>query len=156
MVLFSNHPNTVVQCSKSDLMDYKVAHLGKSRISSTRSDQQQRWEALPKDIIKINWDSAVDRTHCKIGIGIVVQDWKGRVLTAMRKKQDCFPVQEIIKIHLPQAVNSHITHMTDKPIWVNHHSGNVFVKSAYNFIISQQNSQPISNSPFSKSDWKRL
>lgn len=41
--------------------------------------------APPKDIIKINWDVAVDKNTCKIGVGAAARDWEGHVLATIEQ-----------------------------------------------------------------------
>lgn len=62
-------------------------------------------------------------------------------------------VQEILKIHLPQFVHSH---MVDKPIWTNHNSAKFSVKLAFDFIMSQQNNQTLQNSPLTKNKLEKV
>lgn len=40
----------------------------------------------------LNWDVAIDKTLCKIGIGVIARDWQGRVIaTTMRMNRSLFP-----------------------------------------------------------------
>lgn len=45
------------------------------------------WECAPQDFCKINWDVAVDKRQCKIGIGVAVRDEVGSFLATLRKKK---------------------------------------------------------------------
>lgn len=49
------------------------------------------WMPPPQDFCKISWDVAVDKQHCKIGIGIVVRDEQGNFMASMRKNWVLFP-----------------------------------------------------------------
>lgn len=45
------------------------------------------WQAPPRGTFKLNWDAAVDKTHCLVGIGAIVHDWKGSVKTTLRMQK---------------------------------------------------------------------
>lgn len=42
------------------------------------------WQRPPRDILKINWDASLDSTNQKIGIGVVIKNYKGQVLGTFR------------------------------------------------------------------------
>lgn len=50
------------------------------------------WAPPPKDCAKLNWDVAVDRVYCKVGIGIVVHESEGNIPATMRKRQDLLQI----------------------------------------------------------------
>ncbi|XP_042939476.1 uncharacterized protein LOC122274506 [Carya illinoinensis] len=49
------------------------------------------WKPSPMHTYKLNWDAALDRIQSRIGIGVVVRDYEGRILATMRKNKCLFP-----------------------------------------------------------------
>lgn len=85
------HPKSLLQNAYQLLQDFRGSQQVVTNQLAITNNRFDRWEAPPRDSYKINWDAVVDRVHCKVGIGIVVWDWEGKVLATMRKKQDLFP-----------------------------------------------------------------
>ncbi|KAG6653325.1 hypothetical protein CIPAW_05G068400 [Carya illinoinensis] len=84
------HPSSVVKQSQQLVEDPQHLHVSKK----TKSPSQQNnshWEAPPQGKIKVNWDASVDKISCKVGVGVIIQDWKSQVLATLRMKQDLFP-----------------------------------------------------------------
>lgn len=48
-------------------------------------------ECPPKGYTKSKLDVAIDKTYYKVGIAIVVNDWKGHVSATLRATRDLFP-----------------------------------------------------------------
>lgn len=44
------------------------------------SCRETKWKALVRGLVKANWDNALDRVREKLGIGIVVRDYEGKVV----------------------------------------------------------------------------
>ncbi|XP_041001599.1 uncharacterized protein LOC121247294 [Juglans microcarpa x Juglans regia] len=55
----------------------------------TYPSQTHQWLPPLLAVYKVNWDSAVDKVHCKVGIGAIFRDWEGRVIACMRM---CRPI----------------------------------------------------------------
>lgn len=51
----------------------------------------QQWTTAPQGTFKINWDDAIDKIHCKVGIGVVVRNWEGKVMATLRSVYALFP-----------------------------------------------------------------
>ncbi|XP_035546313.1 uncharacterized protein LOC118348520 [Juglans regia] len=49
------------------------------------------WQAPPSNWIKVNWDSAVDKTEGFIRVGVVVRDNAGHTIATKRTKKHLFP-----------------------------------------------------------------
>ncbi|XP_040987665.1 uncharacterized protein LOC121235382 [Juglans microcarpa x Juglans regia] len=49
------------------------------------------WQAPPVDWFKINWDGAADKAKGLIGIGVVIRDSSGQVITTMRQRIKLYP-----------------------------------------------------------------
>ncbi|XP_042988653.1 uncharacterized protein LOC122316184 [Carya illinoinensis] len=57
----------------------------------TTTTQTLQWNAPPANVYKVNWDSAVDKVNCKVGVGTIIRDWEGRVIACMRMCKPLFP-----------------------------------------------------------------
>lgn len=53
--------------------------------------QPTQWEAPPQGKLKLNWDAALDKISCKVGVGAVISDGEGRVLATLRMQNDLYP-----------------------------------------------------------------
>ncbi|XP_042969053.1 uncharacterized protein LOC122301732 [Carya illinoinensis] len=66
------------------------------KIQTQKEGQQtknlaEKWQSPPANWFKVNWDGAVDKTKCMIGIGVVVRDEKGQIIATMRHKKMQLP-----------------------------------------------------------------
>ncbi|XP_035542511.1 uncharacterized protein LOC118344870 [Juglans regia] len=84
------NPSKLIYNSYQKLRDFKDANAS---CPSRHSDRPQAAEWTPPQVngFKANWDAAVDRSRCKIGIGVVVRNWEGKVIATMRSQRTLFP-----------------------------------------------------------------
>ncbi|XP_042983222.1 uncharacterized protein LOC122312632 [Carya illinoinensis] len=66
------------------------------KIQTQKEGQQtknsaEKWQSPPANWFKVNWDEAIDKTKCMIGIGIVLRDEKGQIISTMRHKKMQLP-----------------------------------------------------------------
>jgi len=73
-----------VKCAIEDLADYRLT-LSQSSPNAQQSSipSPTQWSRPPVNIIKLNWDSALDRNKKLIGVGVIAQDWEGNVMALM-------------------------------------------------------------------------
>lgn len=83
-------PSTLVQQSRILLAELKQI---KASTISTRieSNLNEDCEASPQGFFKLNLDAALSKVHCKVGIGVIIHDWEGKVRATLRMKRDIFP-----------------------------------------------------------------
>jgi ribonuclease HI len=76
-------PAFIVGLADSQLENHKKAVQGR-RVGELRQLVQRGvlWKPPDEGTIKINWDAALDRNRKKMGFGIVVRNFEGRVLAA--------------------------------------------------------------------------
>ncbi|XP_018805650.1 uncharacterized protein LOC108979433 [Juglans regia] len=76
--------------SYQKLRDFKDANAS---CPSRHSDRPQAAEWTPPQVngFKANWDATIDRSMCKIGIGVVVRNWEGKLIATMRSQRTLFP-----------------------------------------------------------------
>ncbi|KAF5462224.1 hypothetical protein F2P56_018250 [Juglans regia] len=43
------------------------------------------------NVYKANWDASVDRANSKVGIGVIVRNWEGRVIATLRAPRKLIP-----------------------------------------------------------------
>ncbi|XP_042958097.1 uncharacterized protein LOC122293634 [Carya illinoinensis] len=83
-------PQLIVRQAYQKIDDLN-ALLSQQTINPTIIPQTIQWTAPPLDVYKINWDSAVDKLNCKVGVGTLIRDWEGRVIACMRMCISLFP-----------------------------------------------------------------
>ncbi|KAF5474944.1 hypothetical protein F2P56_006796 [Juglans regia] len=84
-------PNSLLKQATQKLKELRLLHHKSPGIPSTDSTTLVQWEASSNSYYKINWDSAVDKQQCKIGIGTIIRDWEGELIATMRMKRSLFP-----------------------------------------------------------------
>ncbi|KAF5475450.1 hypothetical protein F2P56_007254, partial [Juglans regia] len=84
-------PNSMVKLAKETLNELNSSPINESVQQTSVQHRNSSWTPPPENIYKINWDAAVDRSQCKIGIGIIIRDWNGRVVVTLRKFRPLFP-----------------------------------------------------------------
>lgn len=52
-------------------------------------DPDGSWEAPPRCQFKLNWDAALDKVQCKVGIGAILRDWGGHC-TGINENEEGF------------------------------------------------------------------
>ncbi|XP_040987783.1 uncharacterized protein LOC121235501 [Juglans microcarpa x Juglans regia] len=50
-----------------------------------------QWRAPPLHVFKVNCDASVDKVNCRVGVGVIVRDWTGKVIGSLRSQRDLFP-----------------------------------------------------------------
>ncbi|XP_042958157.1 uncharacterized protein LOC122293732 [Carya illinoinensis] len=83
----------------SPLQVSKSVSLRKSEVEELNSQPKKQpfptqapvvWCKPPTDFYKINWDAAIDKVNCMVGIGVAVRDWDGLVTTTLRSPKNSF------------------------------------------------------------------
>ncbi|KAF5462864.1 hypothetical protein F2P56_018834 [Juglans regia] len=49
-----------------------------------KSQSLAKWCKPPTNSYKINWDAAIDKVNCKVGIDVSIRDWNGLVTATLR------------------------------------------------------------------------
>ncbi|XP_042958064.1 uncharacterized protein LOC122293585 [Carya illinoinensis] len=84
----------------SPLQISKIVSTRKSELEELNSQPQEqslstrvpvKWCKPPTNFYKINWDVAIDRVNCMVGIGVAVRDWDGLVTGTLRSPRNSFP-----------------------------------------------------------------
>ncbi|XP_042958135.1 uncharacterized protein LOC122293694 [Carya illinoinensis] len=83
-------PQLIVRQANQKIEDLN-ALFSQQTTNPTNIPQSIQWSAPPVNVYKINWDSAVDKVNCKVGVGTIIRDWKGRVIACMRMCISLFP-----------------------------------------------------------------
>ena len=79
-------PNIINQKIEELAKEYiKINEQGSARRVVGNIDHEKKWLAPPQGWHKVNWDVAIDKTHEREGIGVVIREEKWQVLTAMSK-----------------------------------------------------------------------
>ncbi|KAF5454503.1 hypothetical protein F2P56_024161 [Juglans regia] len=72
----------------SELHLSKNARVKKALLPPPHTTQ---WCKAPLNQYKINWDAAIDKVNCRIGIGVIIRDWNGCVSAILRSTCSSFP-----------------------------------------------------------------
>ncbi|KAF5465485.1 hypothetical protein F2P56_015492, partial [Juglans regia] len=63
-----------------------------SRWSRRQTNSQvEEWQVPPSNWIKLNWDSAVDKVHGVIGVGVIARDIIGHTIATKQTNKILFP-----------------------------------------------------------------
>ncbi|XP_042980196.1 uncharacterized protein LOC122310366 [Carya illinoinensis] len=84
-------PQFIVRKATQKLEDLIALFSQQTSNSTTTIPQTIQWSAPPADVYKVNWDSAVAKVNCKVGVGTIIQNWEGRVIACMRMCRPLFP-----------------------------------------------------------------
>ncbi|KAK3224706.1 hypothetical protein Dsin_004568 [Dipteronia sinensis] len=76
----NNEFSEVVGWCKNSQSDYQACGTGKALKSVCNHRARNTWRPLDQSLFKIYYDAAIDDVRCRIGIGIVIQDFNGFVL----------------------------------------------------------------------------
>ncbi|XP_041017886.1 uncharacterized protein LOC121260102 [Juglans microcarpa x Juglans regia] len=97
------HPNSLIQQAKVFIEEQsQIQHA--TTTPSTDPRRSSQWEAPPRGQLKLNWDVALNKNNCKVGVGAVIRDWEGTIKATMRMKHDLYPEPLLAKAYaLPQA-----------------------------------------------------
>ncbi|KAF5449887.1 hypothetical protein F2P56_030288 [Juglans regia] len=83
-------PQQVLNLVSTSILDLLMARCPQ-RQKSNQVQPPLQWSKPPLDSFKVNWDAAIDKTHCRVGIGVVVKDCKGLVTATLRSSRASFP-----------------------------------------------------------------
>ncbi|KAF5468409.1 hypothetical protein F2P56_012561 [Juglans regia] len=78
---------------------YRVSNCMRDLEELTRNQQKHfnqhqppaKWCKPPTNFYKINWDAAIDKVNCKVGIGVSIRDWSGPFTATLRSPSNSFP-----------------------------------------------------------------
>ena len=80
------HPTELVRDAEIALADFHRANNGvRQRREEPDNTSVEKWKPPPENMVKINWDAALDKHRKTIGLGIIARDERGSVLAAARK-----------------------------------------------------------------------
>ncbi|XP_040996051.1 uncharacterized protein LOC121242225 [Juglans microcarpa x Juglans regia] len=92
-LIFNNtftHLNSLTQQAKVFIKELsQLQHA--TKFPTPDLGRSSQWEAPPRGKLKLNWDVALEKNNCKVGVGAVIRDWEGTVKATMRKKHDLYP-----------------------------------------------------------------
>ncbi|XP_042987158.1 uncharacterized protein LOC122315356 [Carya illinoinensis] len=90
------HPSSVVSQASIAMLELEANR--NIRENTQQGEQiQVKWSPPPKNMFKMNWDAAVDKTKCRVGIGVIVRDHRGQMTTALRKRRSLYPGHALAK-----------------------------------------------------------
>ncbi|XP_042939585.1 uncharacterized protein LOC122274630 [Carya illinoinensis] len=81
------HPNTVVRGAKADILNYKDANSSKKEHKQPTHQATWTWRKPTRGTYKVNWDAALNIEAGKMGLGVLVRDYKGHVIGALRARR---------------------------------------------------------------------
>lgn len=84
-------PSKLVQTAQQLVSYFKSANERNYAVVELERPHVSNWTPLPLNVFKVNWDAAVDRVRCKVGIGVVVNNWEGQVFATLRSQRSLFP-----------------------------------------------------------------
>ncbi|KAF5447347.1 hypothetical protein F2P56_032905 [Juglans regia] len=84
-------PNSLAKLVISDLRDMRNMQMKNSTRDQRLHNQNVNWSPPPLHVWKINWDAAVDKAKCKVGIGIIVRNHTGSVVATSRLNRPLYP-----------------------------------------------------------------
>ncbi|KAF5458623.1 hypothetical protein F2P56_022640 [Juglans regia] len=86
------NPSRIVQAALQSTKDFKEANdRVKVDLTIGRPTGLTTWRPPPLNIYKANWDASVDRVHSRMGVGVVIRNWEGRVTATLRSSRCIFP-----------------------------------------------------------------
>lgn len=83
-------PNALLQVVNQQSMDFKAANQKVDEGIVVESHIESQWRAPPLHVFKANWDAIVDKVNCKVGVGVIVRDWTGKVIASLRSQRAFF------------------------------------------------------------------
>jgi hypothetical protein len=83
-----SHPTQLLKEAKAVLEDFKRMNTSSSLPSvENHPPGEEKWVPPPLNLVKINWDAAVDSSNKIIGLGMIARDERGKFLAACSKRQ---------------------------------------------------------------------
>ncbi|XP_042962439.1 uncharacterized protein LOC122296704 [Carya illinoinensis] len=66
----------IVRQATQKLEDLTALFSQQTTNPTTTIPQTIQWSAPPADVYKVNWDFAVDKVNCKVGVETIIWDWE--------------------------------------------------------------------------------
>lgn len=87
-------PQTTTFLSSCSQRTFAIQETNRTPTAMTENGN---WEAPPQVLVKLNWDTALDKVQCQVGIGAIIRDWRGYVFATPRIKRTLFldPLLEV-------------------------------------------------------------
>ncbi|KAF5447435.1 hypothetical protein F2P56_032989 [Juglans regia] len=85
-----SHPSSSLKQAHGELGEMEALKNSRTRLQ-TVEQIKEKWTPPPLSSYKINWDAVVDKTNCRIGLGVVVRDHRGLMIDALRMNRPLFP-----------------------------------------------------------------
>lgn len=86
-----SRPQNLMKQANQKIEDLAVINFQVPANPLTSPSQTHQWLPPPPAVYKVNWDSGVDKVHCKMGVGAIIRDWEGRVIACMRMCRPLYP-----------------------------------------------------------------
>ncbi|KAF5442887.1 hypothetical protein F2P56_035499 [Juglans regia] len=83
-------PQQILKLVSSSMTDLEQIERNQHR-TSTQIQGTARWCKPPINVYKLNWDTAIDKINCRVGIGVSIRDWLGLVTATLRSPCNSFP-----------------------------------------------------------------
>jgi hypothetical protein len=84
------HPNQIIKEVGIAIDDFQQVNLPEKKdVQKTQHDGPVMWQPLPVNIVKINWDAAVDHRNRRIGLGCIAQNSEGVFLARRSITKEC-------------------------------------------------------------------
>ncbi|XP_042979840.1 uncharacterized protein LOC122310016 [Carya illinoinensis] len=84
-------PNALVKAANQKVIDFMEANKKIGEVRVAANQVQSYWCAPPDQFHKANLDASMDRAKCRIGIGVIIRDWKGKAMATLRCQRALFP-----------------------------------------------------------------
>jgi hypothetical protein len=83
------HPTQLLKEAEIALGEFQRCSSLGGETRKERVREQICWQPPYEDIIKINWDAALDSCNKRVGLGIIAKDYRGGFLAAINKSLSC-------------------------------------------------------------------
>lgn len=97
---FTPHQQLVNQSTQL-LIGFRYGSQVVPKKAGSNSMIVDKWTTPPINYYKINWDAAIDKIQCKVGIRVVIRNWDGRVIATLRSTRAIFLILSWVKLLLP-------------------------------------------------------
>jgi hypothetical protein len=78
-----NHPSLLVSNVVESLEAYSSVNARQMIRPETIPITNLRWQCLLESFVKVNWNATVDKDNRKMGIGMIIRDYEGKVLATL-------------------------------------------------------------------------
>ncbi|XP_042954744.1 uncharacterized protein LOC122291171 [Carya illinoinensis] len=90
-------PGKVVEVARSAVSEFKEANATIEGVQAESRHSAPIWSPPPINTFKANWDAAVDRRKSKIGAGVVIRDWEGKIVASLSSPKNFFPDAHLVE-----------------------------------------------------------